>query len=229
MRVAAPLSFLLASSVAMLARAADDGAYGRLEGDVAIEARAGAAFAAGGPALAAELGAVYLATAGLYAHYTDGLGSDGADVERSIAVGVTLRPIFWARYARGMEGGPARLDLLIDSFGLGLGVFWDGQEGDANEEPGLELALGLTIPFLEDASGPHIGVRGALRWRAVDLAGHGDGDIIDRGALLSLTLGWHQLLDIHLVDFRDRRPDARAPTRPVLGWVPPRSPATRFR
>lgn len=188
------------------AAAADDGAYGRLEGDLGLELRAGAAIAKGGPALAAELGAIYLATGGAYLHYTDALGRDETDVARSVATGVQLRPLFWARYARGMETGPARWDLFLDSLTLAVGAFWDAahQTGFA-EDPGLELGLGVVFPFLEDASGPHLGLRGALRWRAVDLEGLGGGDVLDKGALVSLTVGWHQLVGSGIVDLRDRR------------------------
>jgi hypothetical protein len=188
------------------ALAAEDGAYGRLEGDLGVELRAGTAIAKGGPALAAELGAVYLATAGAYVHYTDALGRDATDVARSIATGVQLRPLFWGRYARGMETGPARWDLLLDSVTLAVGAFWDAPHGAGLvERPGLELGLGVVFPFLEDASGPYLGLRGALRWRALDLEGLGDGGIVDQGALVSLTVGWHQVVGAGIVDLRDRR------------------------
>jgi hypothetical protein len=207
MRRAAPLLVtLLVALASPPAHAAEDGAYGRLEGDLALELRAGAAIAAGGPALAAELGAVYLATAGAYVHYTDALGRDATDVSRSIAAGVQLRPLFWGRYAQGMETGPARWDMLLDSLTLAVGAFWDAAHGSGLEErPGLELGLGIAFPFLEDASGPHLGLRGALRWRALDLEGRGDGGIVDQGALVSLTVGWHQLVDSGIVDLRDKR------------------------
>lgn len=42
-----------------------DGLYGRFDGDVDLRVHAGAAFASGGPALAAHLEVVYLCTAGI--------------------------------------------------------------------------------------------------------------------------------------------------------------------
>ncbi|EYF00716.1 Hypothetical protein CAP_0348 [Chondromyces apiculatus DSM 436] len=70
--------------------------------------------------------------------------------------------------------------------------------------PGLELALSVSLPLFTTASGPHLDLRGALRWRAADLEGHGSRGVLDRGALLSLTLSWHQTVPVHLVDAGDR-------------------------
>ena len=53
---------------------------------------------------------------------------------------------------------------------------------------------------------------GALRWRAADLDGLGANGPLDRGALLSLTLSWHQIVPAHLVD-ADDRVDRRGPGR----------------
>lgn len=192
------------------ARAEDDGAYGRLDGDLELRASAGTALASGGPALAAGAAALYLGTAGIYMHYADALGRDASPVERSIAAGVHLQPLFLGRYASDLERGPPRLDLLLDSFGLGVGAFWDAPRGlGLTGEPGLELALSVAFPALPDATGPFLGLRGALRWRAVDLAGTGSGDLVAQGALLSLTLGWHHVVTGHLVDAGDRIDRAR--------------------
>jgi hypothetical protein len=184
------------------ARAEDDGAYGRLDGDIELRAGAGAALAAGGPALSAGAAAVYLSTAGFYAHYTDALGAD-VPAPRSIAVGLHFSPLFLGRYASDLEGGPPRLDLLIDSIALGVGAFWHAPRRQGlTGEPGLELAISAAFPLLPDATGPFIGLRGALRWRAGDLAGRG-GDLIEQGALVSLTLGWHHMISGHVVDAFD--------------------------
>jgi hypothetical protein len=184
----------------------DDGAYGRLDGDLDLRLDAGAAFAAGGPALAVSATALYLQTAGVYTHYTDALGGRGPDVARSIAVGVLLTPLFLVRYASNLEQGPARLDLFIDSIGIELGAFWDAPRGGAlRPDPGLELGFVVGFPILPQVTGPFLGLRGALRFRADDIAGAPSGDILDRGAVLSLTLGWHQLVQAHLADGADRR------------------------
>lgn len=206
------LGSLVASAPGSARAEEDDGVYGRFDGDLALRLGAGAAFAQGGPALAADAAAVYLDTAGLYLAYTDALGSDAPAVARSFAAGVHFQPLFLARYATDLERGPARLDLLLDSFALNLGAFWDApRAGPAatGSAPGLEVALGLAFPLLPSATGPFLGLRGALRWRAADLEGSGAGGVLDRGAFLAVTLRWHHVLDANLVDARDPRPLAR--------------------
>ncbi|MCC6556918.1 MAG: hypothetical protein IT372_28530, partial [Polyangiaceae bacterium] len=95
-------------------------------------------------------------------------------------------------------------DLALDSIALGVGAFWDAPRGlGLRAEPGRELSLSLSLPVLADATGPFLGVRGALRWRPPDLAGRGTGDLVDRGALLTITLGWHHVIAGHIVDARD--------------------------
>ena len=187
-------------------------AYGRFDGDLGLRLGAGAALAQGGASLGAQAAAVYLDTAGVYVHYTDALGQDGPAVLRSLATGLHLQPLFLGRYASNLESGPPRLDLLLDSLAIEVGAFWDARRPDATAgaraasawDPGLELALCLSFPLFSDASGPHLDARGALRWRASDLAGFGHGGALDRGALLSLTLSWHQIVPAHLVDAGDR-------------------------
>jgi hypothetical protein len=197
------LALVTATAVLAMAtpsRADDDGVYGRLNGDLELRAEAGAGFASGGPTLAAGAAALYLGTAGVYAHYTDALGQPGADVTRSIAAGLILQPFFLARYGSDFEHGPARLDLFVDSFGLEIGSFWAAPRGlGLRATPGLELAATLAVPLLARASGPFLAVRGALRLRQDDAAG-----AIDRAGLLSVTLSFHQVIPIHFVDAGDR-------------------------
>lgn len=186
--------------------AGDDGIYGRLDADLELRIHAGAAFAAGGPGLAASLSAVYVSTAGIYAHYTDAVGTDAPRVTRSIATGVHLQPFFMARALTNLEHGPAFVDLLVDSFAFEVGAFWaQPRGGTLTSRPGLELALDLGLPLIGRASGPFLGVRTALRWGPDDFVAGSKGGVIDRGAVLSLTLGWHQGVRTHLVDAGDAR------------------------
>ncbi|XYI01832.1 hypothetical protein ACMHYB_19540 [Sorangium sp. So ce1128] len=195
---------LAALAVTSTGRAESDGAYGRLDGDLELRAGAGASYAAGGPALCARGAAVYLETAGLYAHYIDALGAEGSPVARSIAGGVFLQPLFLARYASDLERGPPWLDLFMDSVALGVGSFWEAPPGAGiAPEPGLELSLSLDVPLLGRATGPFLGLRGALRWRGPELAG-ADSPRDAQRALLSVTLSWHHILRVHLVDAGDR-------------------------
>jgi hypothetical protein len=188
------------------ARADDtDGMYGRVDGDIELRAHAGVAFASGGPGLAASLAAVYLSSAGVYVHYTDALGASGPQVARSFAGGVHFAPLFVIRGFSDREHGPAFVDLLIDSFAFELGAVWSAPRAMSwSDTPGLEAALGLGAPLIAKASGPWLGLRAALRWRPQDFVPPGPPGIVDRGAVLSLTLGWHQVLRTHLVDPRDR-------------------------
>jgi hypothetical protein len=204
---AAAAALALVAAAPSPARAAeDDGVYGRFDGDLELHAGAGVAIADGGPMLAAHLDALYLSTAGIYGRYTDALGTKGPSIERSIAAGLTIQPLFLGRYAKNMEQGPARLDLFLDSIALDLGAFWHGpRQGDFAVYPGLEVALGLSLPILAQADGPVVTIRGALRWRAADLSAAGaEGDLIERGAHLAITLAWHQIVRTHLVDAGDR-------------------------
>jgi hypothetical protein len=198
----AAISISISIAVALTATAtarADDGVYGRLDGDLELRVEAGAGFASGGPSLAAGAAALYLGTAGLYVHYTDALGSRAPDVARSIAFGLHLQPLFLARYGSDLEHGPARLDLLVDSFGLEIGSFWAAPRGHGLvAEPGIELATTLAIPFLASGNGPFLALRGALRLHQDEAS-----SAIDRAGLFSLTLSFHHTVSAHLVDAGD--------------------------
>ncbi|WP_437727975.1 hypothetical protein [Sorangium sp. So ce861] len=208
---------LAALAGASTARADGDGAYGRLDGDLDLRAGAGASFASGGPALCAHGAAAYLSTAGLYAHYTDALGAQGATVARSIAGGVFIQPLFLGRYASDLELGAPWLDLLIDSVALGVGSFWEAPPGGGlASEPGLELSLSLDVPLLGRDTGPFLGVRGALRWRGPELAGDASPRDEQR-ALVSIALSWHHVVSAHIVDAGDRAPAQVAVRRSEAG------------
>ncbi len=208
MRRAAPAAGLVLAALtsATAARAqGSDGLYGRFDGDLELRVHAGVAFASGGPGLAAQITASYLSTAGVYVHYTDALGSGGPAVLRSVSGGVHLQPFFLGRLGIDAERGPAFLDLLVDSFAFELGGVWAApRETSWSETPGLEAAVSIAVPLLAHGSGPFLGLRGALRWRPSDFVAGTPGDYVDHGAVLSLTLGWHQLIRTHLVDSGDR-------------------------
>jgi hypothetical protein len=181
-----------------------DGLYGRLDGDLDLRIEAGSAFARGGPALAAGVTALYLQTAGLYAHYTDALGAEGPAVMRSLAVGALVTPLFLARYSKDLEHSGPYPDMLLDAVGLEVGAFWDAPRGGRlGPIPGIEIAAVASIPLFPRASGLFLGLRGALRFRADAMDGRAPGDALDRGAVLSVTLSWHQLVLVHLVDAGD--------------------------
>jgi hypothetical protein len=182
----------------------NDGLYGRFEGDLELRTHAGVAFASGGPALAASVTLLYLSTVGIYVDYTDALGSESPRVARSLAVGVHFAPLFLARGARNWETGGPYFDLLVDSLAFELGTFWAAPSRSTwDEQPGLEVALGMALPILPRSSGPFLGLRGALRWRATDFVAGTPGSALERGAVLSVTFGWHQVLRTHLVDAGD--------------------------
>lgn len=147
----------------------------------------------------------YLCTAGVYLHYADALGTRGPRVARLFAAGLEIALLFLARYASDLaRSGPPR-SALSHSIALGVGAFWDEpRDGPFGARPGLEIALDSAVPgILDRATGPFLGVRGALRWRDGDLAS-ARGDVVDWGALLSFTLGWHHLVRTHLVDPGER-------------------------
>ena len=198
-------SFVLVALPAVAsADSENDGAYGRIEGDLSLHAGAGVAVVHGGPHLAFQLEALYLSTAGLYARYTDALGQRHTNIKRTLSTGVELRPLFLARYAQDFERGPARLDLFLDSLSVEIGAFWDQPErGPFAIRPGVEFGTGLEFPILAKASGPYVGAFAALRLQ--DPGKPNDRDIFQQGSMLLLVFSWHQVVSTHLVDFRDRR------------------------
>lgn len=170
-----------------------DAAYGRLDGDVAVAASAGVAVSSSeGEAVTrfdGDLRLRYLQTAGLFGTVEAGEGS-------VLATGIELRPLFVSRWALGRELGYPRLDLLIDSLAIEVGV--------AFLHPGSERALqagfGLELPFFTTASGPMLGVHAGLRWTDEALAGGAGGT-----GFIALTLGWQQIFTGHVVDYEERR------------------------
>lgn len=190
--------------------AAEDGAYGRLDGDLEFRLSAGPALITNTPVFAARTDALYLCTAGIYAAYTDAFRDSPSFDRRSIAAGIRLAPLFLGRFALNREQGPARLDLLLDSIALDIGAFVSqapAPEASFRKTPGLELGLGVSLPFFEDASALFLDLRAALRWNAAQLGAQAraqDGQGV--AAMFSLTLSWHQILAVHLVDANDAHP-----------------------
>jgi hypothetical protein len=202
----------LAATIALVtgaaqARADDDGAdgvYGRLDGDLLAIGEAGAAVSPEGSSLALGARALYLSTAGVYVRYLEGFEQRELAAQRSISGGVELRPLFLARFARDLEHGPAHLDLLLDSIALDVGAFWWASPGGGLRSfPGLEVALGLEMPILPDASGPHVGAMGSLRVTHGGAGGAADDDINFRASALIFTLSWHGVVDAGIVDAGD--------------------------
>jgi hypothetical protein len=196
--------------VGAVARAQDraEPTYGRLQGDVTAVVGAGAVVAARGPRAEGELRLRYLETAGLFASYEDGplLGS-AAEPARLLAGGLELRPLFLVRWLTGRETQRARVDLVLDSFGLELGATLAQPAGTSfASRPGVQAGLALEVPILHEATGPWIGLHVGLRWSEQALASGVIANPDDRGAFASITLAWHEMLLTHLVDLGDRAP-----------------------
>jgi hypothetical protein len=187
---------------------ADDGAYGRFEGDLMLAAGAGAGLAPGGPTFAAGGRALFLSSAGPYLTYADSFGSEGPELARRLGLGVSLAPLFLARYAADAERGPAWLDLLVDSLALDAGVAWlTPAAGDFDDTPGLELGVSLALPLGSEASGFFVEPRLALLLSDAALGRDPRGPLPDALGALTVTLAYHAIVASHLVDAGDRRPD----------------------
>jgi hypothetical protein len=217
-RVASCFGGAAAAVLAVMASAGDaraddvelttsDGSYGRVEGDLLFVGELAAGLGLGGFQLETHVSLLYLSTAGGYVRYVEAFDNASAPYARGFAVGLELRPLFLGRYALDLEKGPPHADLLLDSLTLVLGATWLApQAGPLEPEPGIELGLGLELPFLPRASGPHVGVTALARWGADDISGARELDFLERGAMLLFALSWHQVFDANLVDFRDPPP-----------------------
>jgi hypothetical protein len=208
MKIVAAIALALVLWQAPSARA--DGVYGRFDGDVALSLEAGVSEAlgagVGGESLALRGGVFYLGTVGLACQYNEAFDIAALPLARSVVGAIELRPLFLGRWASDLEHGPALLDLFVDSLALGMGIYGAWPEAAAGFYPhhGLELSLGVSLPFIAQASAPFVALRAALRW---PLAGDDPGAIAgDMTGLLTLSLGYHHLFSAHLVDAGDRLP-----------------------
>lgn len=210
--ITATLLATVAFAIADLASGAeeDDGAYGRLEGDLGFALELGVSEAFPGESLAARLGCHYLHTVGIFGQYDDGLGGASQPTARSMAVGVDVRPLFLARFASDLERGPALLDLWLDSLSLNLATVARWMNAGHCSAPtercwqsALQLGTGMELSLLAQAESPFVGLHGALRW-PITPAGF-DGDRSRRpNAMVTLTLGYRLVVAAHLVDAADR-------------------------
>jgi len=183
-----------------------DSTFGRIGGDIAAVGGAGVVAASGGVRAEAELRLRYLETAGVFVTYEDAaaIGS-AAEPRRVLSPGIELRPLFLLRWLRGSETQRARLDLALDSIGIEIGATFGQPVGTSfATQRGLEVGLGFELPVLERASGPWIGIRGALRWSDSALGSGVVSGPDDRQAILAITVAWHQIVSAHVVDVGDR-------------------------
>ena len=138
-----------------------DGAYGRFEGDLDIGLGVGPniAFSNGDLALGGRISAHWFSLAGLYVYYAESL-DDEAAVRRRFGAGLDLKPLFLLRWSKGLEAGPAILDLTLDSLSLGLGVLTSTPNDPlASQRSGFETSLGFGVPLTGRAPGPWLEFR----------------------------------------------------------------------
>ena len=143
-----------------------DGAYGRLDGDLALSIAGGGALVLGERGGPDPTGS---ATLELRARVLDSAGVVVAPEWRPegtsrLVLAIDLRPVFLARFLLNGESGRAWVDLMIDSIGLDLGAALVlGREGDVGA--GVAVGLGLDLPLYEPSPGdPLVALRVAWRW-----------------------------------------------------------------
>ncbi len=172
----------------------EDGGYGRFAGDLDLGLALGAELGPETRRPGARLSLHYFSMAGLVVGYTDALGSESR-AERTLTLGVDLRPLFVPRWSNDLTRGPAMLDLTLDSLSLGAGAFWSQPPGRGlGVERGFEGSVGIGVPLLGRAGGPWLEGRALARWSATE------SDLSPRAAGAGLILlAWHQLVETRLV------------------------------
>jgi len=196
----------ISSLAAMLAcAAAGDTSYGRLDGDVALAASAGAAASVRGFSGVLDLRFRYLQTAGIFTTYEESFGA-GAEPLRVFTGGIELRPLFLGRFFQDLELGSPHLDLLMDSLSFDVGAFVAQPAGGAFADvAGFSFGIGLELPWLGRASSPFIGVRAALRWSQEALSAAQPATVDVLGFSVMLVIGYQGLFGAHMVDQGDLR------------------------
>jgi hypothetical protein len=185
-----------------------DSAYGRLRGDLTLVAGVGGVAAPRGPRGEGELRVRYLESVGVFGSYEDGaLFGSGAEPRRAVAAGAEVRPFFLGRWLTGREAHRAGFDLVLDSIGLELASVWSQPAGAPfGHDVGMQAGLGVEVPIVGEATGPWLGIHGGLRWSEQELGSGRASDADDRGAYLTITLAWHQVVVAHVVDAGDEAP-----------------------
>lgn len=171
------------------ARSSGDGVYGRFNGDMDLGLALGGEADRGGARGAARLDLHYFSMAGVYVGGSNALGSEPGATRRMLSLGVDLRPGFVPRWAKGMQRGPAFVDLFVDSIALGVGAFWSQPaHGSFGDRRGFEASLGFGLPLTGRAPGPWIETRGLLRW-----ADPGGAQAEHAVPAVLVLLSWHAL------------------------------------
>ena len=207
LRSAVALALLVGTTRASAAHR-KDGAHGRVEGDLAVEAGVGASFGPRSPRGLADVRFRYLSMAGVFVTYEDGpMFGSRAEPKRALATGLELRPLFLAKWLTGRYSGNPYLDLAIDSIGLELGaVFLQPDGARFGAKPGLQAGLAFELPVFPSASGPFIAVHAGARWSDAALAGGPLAGPADRALYLNVVFAWQQVFGAHVVDMGDRGP-----------------------
>ena len=158
----------------------DDGVYGRFAGDLDAGLGLGVEVLPDSTLAHAELSLLYFSLSGVRVGYSDAFGN--AAIERDLSVRAEIKPLFIPRWQANREQGPGYLDLLLDSFTLGLGAYWEQSSGNAfGESRGLEGAIGLGLPALPSAEGLWLEAALIRRWP----------DNTRASTAFTLSLAWH--------------------------------------
>jgi hypothetical protein len=176
-----------------------DGAWGRLEADMAVQGDVGAGVAEGAFSTTSGLAVRYLQTAGAYTTWMVPV-EDKADHRLTVSLGVELRPLFLPRLLKHMQGADARLNLWVDSLALRVGAV-TADRGPFARGQGFETGLGFGVPILPCASGPWVSTSGVWRWPHDAMLAHHD-----HAFVWTVTLGWQASFRSGLVDWDDGRP-----------------------
>lgn len=173
-----------------------DGIYGRLDGDIALCPSLGLEHYRGDSQAAIGLQAMYFSTLGLSLHHAD---SDFLVGKRSVnrsatSLDMQLTPLFLTRWSQAMEVGPRFLDLLVDSFKLGLGAYWEYDRGIGQVRRGSAVSTGLGVPLANRANGPWLNATVALRFA------EGPGYSAPAEMMYSIAFSWAWFVDSRLHD-----------------------------
>lgn len=184
---------------------AKDATYGRVEGDATLAFGLGATLTPRGVSGAIDFRLRFLETAGVYVSYDEGFGGP-AEPTRVLTTGIELRPVFLSRWLTDSELGIPYLDLFFDSFGLELGAaIAQPKMGDFADRVALQAGIAFEIPILPRANGPWIGLHGGARFSDKGLSRELQAPL-EQSGYLTLTLAWHQIVRMNVVDIGDGIP-----------------------